>query len=356
MSASGKKYRVAIIGCGRIFQKHQQSIAMEKEIAELVAVCDSNPERLEAAVKKTGLAGYADYREMIAKEKLDLVSICTPSGNHAEIAIECSAKVPNIVVEKPMALRMKDAEALIAASDKNGSRLFVVKQNRYNPPVVALRKALDEGRFGKLLIGTIRVRWCRHPAYYQQDAWRGTWAWDGGVLTNQASHHLDLLTWIMGPVESVFAKTATYLAPTETEDTGVAIVKFKNGAIGTIEATTCARPKDLEGSISVLGEKGSVEIAGFAVNQMKTWNFLESKPEDADIFKTSTQPTDVYGFGHSAFYQEVFKCIREDRKSMIDGMEGRKSLDLINAIYESVETNSEVNLGSVHSNSRLGEQ
>lgn len=350
-----KKLRFGVIGCGRIFPKHEQSIEACGESAELVAVCDIELSKAQKVAAKKGLPAYADFNEMIAKEKLDVVNICTWSGNHAKIAIECAGKVPNIIVEKPMALRLRDADELIEACDKNGTRLFVVKQNRYNPPVVALRRAIEQGRFGKLVMGTVRVRWCRYPEYYKQDAWRGTWALDGGVLTNQASHHVDLLTWMMGPVETVFAKTATYFAPVETEDTGVAVVKFKSGALGTIEATTCARPKDLEGSISILGEKGAVEIGGFAVNQMKTWNFADSRPEDAEIFATSTQPPNVYGFGHPAFFKDVVRCIQEDRRSMLDGLEGRKSLELINAIYESVETGKEVALSFQARRCRLGE-
>lgn len=350
-----KKLRFGVIGCGRIFPKHEQSLDACGEDAELVAVSDSDFAKASKVGARRGISAYADFREMLAKEKLDVVNVCTWSGNHAAIAIECAGKVPNIIVEKPMALRLRDADDLIETCQRTGTKLFVVKQNRYNPPVQALRNALEEGRFGRLLMGTVRVRWCRYPEYYKQDAWRGTWAMDGGVLTNQASHHVDLLTWMMGPVESVFAKTATFLSPIETEDTGVAVVRFRSGALGTIEATTCARPKDLEGSISVLGEKGAVEIGGFAVNQLKVWNFAEPKPEDADIFKTSTQPPDVYGFGHVAFFRELIKCIKEGKRSMLDGLEGRKSLELINAIYESVETGREVALSFQPKRCRLGE-
>ena len=234
-------------------------------------------------------------------------------------------------------------------------RLFVVKQNRFNVPVVELRKALDAGRFGKLVLGTVRVRWCRPQAYYDQDSWRGTWAFDGGVLTNQASHHIDLLEWMMGDVESVFAKSTTALVNIEAEDTAIVTLKFKNGALGIIEATTAVRPKDLEGSISILGETGTVEIGGFAVNEMKHWNFSEELPGDVDVIKKySVNPPNVYGFGHQAYYDHVVDCINGKKPALVDGLKGRRSVELINAIYESIETGKEVFLRCNARNSRLG--
>lgn len=350
-----QKLRVGLIGMGRIASKHLKTWEELKDPAQLVAVCDLDLSKAQATAKQTGVASYANYKEMIAREKLDIVSILTWSGNHAQIAMNCAGHVPNIIVEKPMALRLKDADDLIEACDRTQTRLFVVKQNRYNPSVVALKRAVKEGRFGRLLMGTVRVRWARTPEYYKQDPWRGTWAMDGGVFTNQASHHLDLLTWIFGPVESVFAKTETFLAPIETEDTGIAVLKFKSGALGVVEATTCARPKDLEGSVTVMGEKGTVEIAGFAVNQVRHWAFAETLPEDATIQVTSTQPPNVYGFGHLDFMKDVIACILENKHSMIDGLEGRRSLELINAIYESVERGKEIFLGFTPKRCRLGE-
>ena len=353
---STKRIRIGLIGCGRIAAKH---IAVLQELhnqAELVAVCDIEAARLQKAAQKTGARAYLSHREMLAQEQLDLISILTWSGNHAEIARECAGFVRNIVVEKPMALRLLDADSLIEACHRSRTRLFVVKQNRYNPPVVALKKALDASRFGRLILGTVRIRWSRPPEYYRQDPWRGTWALDGGVLTNQASHHIDLLTWFFGQVESVFAKTGTFLAPIEAEDTGVVLVKFKSGALGIIEATTCARPKDLEASISVLGENGTVEIGGFAVNEMKTWQFTDKQPEDDGMCNCSSSPPDVYGFGHFQFMEDVIRCIREDRHSMLDGIEGRRSLEIINAIYESVERRQEVVVSFTPQQCRLGEQ
>jgi UDP-N-acetyl-2-amino-2-deoxyglucuronate dehydrogenase len=259
-----------------------------------------------------------------------------------------------MIIEKPMALTLEDADHLIEACDRSGTRLFVVKQNRFNRPVVRLRKALEAGRLGKPVMGTVRVRWCRGQEYYDQDPWRGTWAMDGGVLTNQASHHIDLLQWMLGPVESVKAYTATRLARIEAEDTGVAILRFSSGALGVIEATTGTRPKDLEGSLSILGEKGSVVIGGFAVNRLDTWSFSEPLQEDARAAEDSVHPPNVYGFGHYDYYRDVIECIRTGRHSMLDGLEGRKSLELINAIYESAATGNEVRLRYVARGVRLG--
>ena len=246
---------------------------------------------------------------------------------------------------------------MIAACEQNKIKLFVVKQNRFNTPVAKLREALMAGRFGKLFLGTVRVRWCRPQAYYDQDKWRGTWAEDGGVLANQASHHIDLLEWMMGDVETVYAKSVQALAKVETEDTAVATLKFKNGALGMIEATTATRPKDLEGSISVLGESGTVEIGGFAVNELKIWNFLKEEPGDKDVFaKYSVNPPNVYGFGHQAYYEHVVKCINGEGPMLVDGAEGRRSLELITAIYESIETGREIRLPFTPEKSRLGKR
>jgi predicted dehydrogenase len=218
-----------------------------------------------------------------------------------------------------------------------------------------LREALEAGRFGKMVLGTVRVRWCRTQAYYDQDPWRGTWALDGGVLTNQASHHVDLLEWMMGDVESVFALTSTALVDIEAEDTAVVALRFASGALGVIEATTAARPKDLEGSISLLGEGGTVEIGGFAVNELKVWNFGRSQPGDGEMMaKFSVNPPNVYGFGHKAYYDHVVSCVAGDAPQLVDGLQGRKSLELINAIYESVETGKEVFLRFKPRHCRLG--
>lgn len=348
--------KFALVGCGRISKRHSELLG-ENQIsgAQLVAVCDKVLVKAQNIADRYGLPAYSSMHEMMQKEKIDAVVVLTESGLHAKHTIELAPYGAHIIVEKPMALTLDDADAMIEACDKHAVKLFVIKQNRFNVPVVQLRKALDEGRFGKLIMGTVRVRWCRTQEYYDQDPWRGTWAYDGGVLTNQASHHIDLLEWMMGDVESVFAKSKQALAEIETEDTAIVILKFKNGALGVIEATTAIRPKDLEGSISILGETGSVEIAGFAVNEMKTWNFADTQTEDADVVeKYSVNPPNVYGFGHQAYYEHVVDCLQNDSPQLVDGLQGRKSLELINAIYESIETGEEISLRFTPKYSKLG--
>jgi UDP-N-acetyl-2-amino-2-deoxyglucuronate dehydrogenase len=298
---------------------------------------------------------FTDMHELMRTTPVDVAVVLTESGHHARDVIALAPYGRHIVVEKPMALTLHDADAMIRACDGHGVRLFVVKQNRFNRPVVKAREALEAGRFGKLVLGTVRVRWCRPQSYYDQDPWRGTWALDGGVLTNQASHHVDLLEWMMGDVESVYAKASTALARIEAEDTAVVVLKFISGALGIIEATTAARPTDLEGSLSLLGAGGTVEIGGFAVNEMKVWRFVEPIESDGEVMsKYSVNPPNVYGFGHQAYYEHVVDCIQNDRRHLVDGLEGRRSLELINAIYESVETGQEVRLRFQPRRCRLG--
>jgi predicted dehydrogenase len=344
---------VALVGCGRISGRHTQVLS-QLSGAHLVAVCDVVKERARRCAEPLGLPYYTDAMEMVQEEKPDIASILTESGSHARVAISLACHVKALVVEKPMALTLEDADELIETCDRCGTRLFVVKQNRYNPPVVKLRKAVERGAFGKFVLGTVRVRWCREQSYYDQDAWRGTWKDDGGVFTNQASHHIDLLQWMLGPVESVKAYTATRLMKIESEDTGVAILRFKNGALGVIEATTGSRPKDLEGSLSILGERGSVVIGGFAVNKLETWNFSDPEIMREGAEDPSQAVPNVYGLGHQAFYEDVLDCIETGRSPMLAGLEGRKSLEIINALYESAATGNEVYLRFVPHSVLLG--
>jgi UDP-N-acetyl-2-amino-2-deoxyglucuronate dehydrogenase len=347
-----------LLGCGRIAQRHAELLGGgQVREACLTAVCDINGEKARAYGGKYKVPYFTDMHEMLRSEgkNIDVINILTESGNHARHTLELAGYGKHLVVEKPMALRLEDADAMILACDKAQIRLFVVKQNRYNLPVQKLRQAVESKRFGKLVLGTVRVRWCRKQDYYDQDPWRGTWKFDGGVFTNQASHHVDLLEWMLGEPETVYAKAATALVDIETEDTGVAVVKFRSGALGVIEATTACRPKDLEGSISVLGEKGSVEIGGFAVNEMRVWNFSDKEPADETVLRDFRQnPPNVYGFGHRAYLEHVVDHILHGKPMMVDGLEGRKSLELISAIYESVETGREVSLRFAPRLCRLG--
>ncbi len=348
--------KFALVGCGRIAKRHSELLGHNQITgAELVAVCDVVQSKADKVASNFSIPSFVDMHKMMNEIDIDVVVVLTESGAHAQHVIELAKYGKSIVVEKPMALTLDDADAMIEACDKFKCKLFVVKQNRFNVPVQKLRAAKEAGRFGKLVLGTVRVRWCRPQAYYDQDKWRGTWAQDGGVLTNQASHHIDLLEWMMGEVESVFAKSITALVDIEAEDTAVVTLKFKNGALGIIEATTAVRPKDLEGSISILGETGSVEIGGFAVNEMKTWNFKEAFEGDEKVLdEYSVNPPNVYGFGHQAYYEHVVDCISNDKVQLVDGLVGRGSLEVISAIYESIETGKEVFLRFKPKNCKLG--
>lgn len=349
------KQKFALIGCGRIAKKHAEALA-ELENAELVSVCDIDEKKAKYYGEKYNIPYYTDYNKMLENENIDVVNILTPSGLHAKHTIDVVQKYQkHIVCEKPMALRLEDADEMIRVCDEYGVKLFIVKQNRYNLPVQKLRQAVEDGRFGKMVLGTVRVRWCRTQDYYDSDDWRGTWELDGGCLTNQASHHIDLLEWMMGQPVEVSAKIATRLADVEVEDTGIAIIRFANGALGVVEATTAARPKDLEGSISILGEKGTVEISGFAVNEMKTWSFTDSTPDDEKVLNDFKEmPPNVYGFGHKRYLEHVIDCIRNNKKALVDGLEGRKSLELISAIYEAAETGETVRLRFKPNKCKLG--
>jgi UDP-N-acetyl-2-amino-2-deoxyglucuronate dehydrogenase len=354
MSSSTLKF--ALVGCGRIAERHAQLLGQNQVAgAKLVGVCDVIPDRAKALGGKVSVPFFTNMDEMVEATQPDVINVLTPSGMHAEHVVGLARHRRHIVCEKPMALTLNDADRMIRACDEAGVKLFVVKQNRFNTPVQQLRKALEAGRFGKLVLGSIRVRWCRTQEYYDQDDWRGTWRYDGGILANQASHHIDLLEWMLGDVESVFARSTTALVNVETEDTAVATLRFTNGALGVIETTTATRPKDLEGSISVLGSGGSVEIAGFAVNEIRTWNFVKPEPADEDVRKRySVNPPNVYGFRHQMYLEHVVDCIQNRKAALVDGLEGRRSLELINALYESIETSEEVSLRFRARHSRLG--
>jgi UDP-N-acetyl-2-amino-2-deoxyglucuronate dehydrogenase len=346
----------ALVGCGRIAKRHSELLGYNQiDGARLASVCDIVEDKAKRIGVLFSVPYYTDMHQMMRFENIDVVVVLTESGNHASNVIDLAKYGKHIVVEKPMALTLDDADRMISACQENKIKLFVVKQNRFNFPVIKLREALERGRFGKLILGTVRVRWCRQQSYYDQDAWRGTWAMDGGVLANQASHHIDLLQWMMGDVESVFARSITALANIEVEDTAIVTLKFSNGALGLIEATTAIRPNDLEGSISVIGEGGVVEISGFAVNKMRSWNFIDILENDHDVLeKFSENPPNIYGFGHKAYYQQVVDCINNNSNHFVDGLVGKNSLKLICAIYESIESGKEVSLHSISHCCKLG--
>jgi UDP-N-acetyl-2-amino-2-deoxyglucuronate dehydrogenase len=348
----------ALVGCGRIAKRHSELLGNGQiEVAQLISVCDNIIDKSDKIAEQFGVSSYNDMNKMMQSESIDVVVVLTPSGLHAEHVVNLAQYGKHIMVEKPMALTVEDAESMIYACDVNNIKLFIIKQNRFNIPVVKLREALESGRFGKLSLGTVRVRWARHQAYYDQDPWRGTWAMDGGVLTNQASHHVDMLEWMMGDVESVFAKMTTALADVETEDTAIVTLKFKSGALGIIEATTATRPTNLEGSISILGENGTVVVGGVAVNEMQTWAFEDEQENDSGVLEEfSVNPPNVYGFGHQAYYEHVVDCVVNESANLVDGLQGRKSIELISAIYESAETGKEIFLKFQPKHCRLGQK
>ncbi len=347
---------IALLGCGRIAKRHADLLGTGQiRGARLAAVCDVQADRAAAFGDRYDVPWFDSIPSLLAAPGIDAVAVLTPSGMHAEHAIAVARTRRHVIVEKPMALTLDDAARMIDAADSAGISLFVVKQNRFNVPVVKAREALDAGRFGQLVLGTVRVRWCRDQAYYAQDRWRGTWAQDGGVLANQASHHVDMLGWFMGEVESVHARAVTALVDIEAEDTAVATLRFRNGALGIIEATSAARPSDMEGSLSVLGSGGAVEIAGFAVNRIRTWQFVKPLPSDADVIASySVNPPNVYGFGHQAYYEHVVDCLNGVASPLVDGHGGRQSLELVMALYESIASGREVTLPLVVEHCRLG--
>jgi UDP-N-acetyl-2-amino-2-deoxyglucuronate dehydrogenase len=335
--------RIALVGCGRIARNHFDAIARVPGL-QLSAVCDSVEERARDAGAAHGVPHFTSIEAMLAGAACDAVTICTPSGLHPAHGILAARAGKHVISEKPMAISLSGADELVAACDAAGVHLFVVKQNRLNPAIQLLRHAIDKGRFGRIYLANATVRWSRPQEYYDSAAWRGTWEFDGGAIMNQASHYVDLVQWLVGPVESVMAKTATLARQIETEDTGIAILKFRNGALGVIEVTMLTYPRNLEGSITILGEKGSVKIGGTAVNKVDTWQFADYDDDDKLIAAAATNPPTVYGFGHEGYYRNVLKVLRGEAKPDTDGRSGRKSLELILGIYESAKTGAEVPL------------
>lgn len=337
--------RIALVGCGRISDRHFDAIDGTPGL-KLVGVCDEVANRAHSAGERWKVPSFASYKAMLAEIEADIVAICTPSGLHPQHGIMAAERGLHVISEKPMATRIDDANALVNACDRAGVHLFVVKQNRLNPSIQLLRHAVDKGRFGRIYMANTTVRWARPQEYYDQAPWRGTWEFDGGAFMNQASHYVDMIQWLVGPVGSVSAKTATLARRIESEDSGVAILRFRNGAIGTIEVTMLAYPRNLEGSITILGEKGTVKIGGTALNRIEHWEFAEYDDDDgeAEAQKVAANPLSVYGSGHLPYYRNVAQVLRGEAAAGTDGREGRKSLELILGIYEAARTGREVAL------------
>ena len=339
-----RKIRFALAGCGRIAASHFEAVKAHAERCELTDVCDDDPAALAAAAASTGAQGHANFTAMLAHSRADCVVLTTPSGLHPAQATEAARAGFDVMTEKPMATRWTDGLAMVRACDEAGVRLFVVKQNRRNRTLQLLKQAVQKGRFGRIHMVGVNVFWTRPQAYYDSAAWRGTWEFDGGAFMNQASHYVDLLDWIVGPVESVMAYTGTLLRDIEVEDTGVAALKWRSGAMGTINVTMLTYPKNLEGSITVLGEKGSVRVGGVAVNEIQHWAFDAPDAMDAQVADASYQTTSVYGFGHPLYYGNVIDTLRGEAQPEIDGREGLKSLELLIAMYLSARDGKRVNL------------
>jgi len=338
-----REFRVALVGCGRISRNHVEALTRVPGLG-LSAVCDVEPDRARTLGEEQSVPWFSSYEEMLAHAPCEVVTIATPSGMHPEQGILAARAGKHVVVEKPMAITLSAADELVHACDAAHVHLFVVKQNRLNATVQLLRRAVDKGRFGRIYMANCTVRWARPQEYYDQAPWRGTWEFDGGAFMNQASHYVDLIQWIMGPVESVMAKTATLARRIETEDSGIAVLKFRSGALGAIEVTMLTYPRNLEGSITVLGETGTVKIGGTAVNRIEHWSFAGYDDDDKLIDTVNTNPTSVYGFGHEAYYRNVLAVLRNEAKADTDGRAGRKSLELILGIYESAKTGREIPL------------
>ncbi|MET0322978.1 MAG: Gfo/Idh/MocA family oxidoreductase [Duganella sp.] len=334
-AVTDRKLRFALVGCGRIAHNHFAALDRHADRCELVAVCDVDPVALDRAVTRTGAAPFDNLDRMLAGADVDACIITTPSGLHPEQAVQVARAGRHVITEKPMATRWEDAKRMVAACDAAGVRMFVVKQNRRNATLQLLKRAVDKKRFGRIYMVNLNVFWTRPQAYYNSAPWRGTWEFDGGAFMNQASHYVDLIDWIIGPVESLQAYTATLARDIEVEDTGVISLRWRNGALGSMNVTMLAYPHNLEGSITVLGEKGTARIGGVAVNEVQQWEFADADADDALVAQASYATASVYGFGHPLYYDNVIAVLRGEAEAETDGREGLKSLEVLIAAYRS---------------------
>lgn len=340
----GRKVRFALVGCGRISANHFEAIKAHAEQAEIVGVCDIDAGALRLAEVATGAPGYRSLDELLAACDCDAVVLATPSGLHAPQGIAAARAGRHVVTEKPMATRWADGNALVQVCDETQRRLFVVKQNRLNTTLQLLKRAVDGRRFGRIHLVQVNVFWQRPQEYYDAAPWRGTWEFDGGAFMNQASHYVDLLPWLIGPVASVQAFIATLGRRIETEDTGVATFRWRNGALGAMSVTMLTHPKNLEGSITILGETGTAKIGGVAVNKIDVWQFAEPHPDDEKLKDANYETASVYGHGHVAYYDNVIRTLRGQAQPHTDGREGLHSLELLTAIYLSARDGRPVGL------------
>ena len=340
----GRKIRFALAGCGRVSKNHFEALKQHAAYAELVGVCDIDRKALEEAAKITGAKPYSSITSLLAQSNADIVVLSTPSGLHPEQAVLAAKSGNHVMTEKPMATRWEDGKRMVSACDSAGVRLFVVKQNRHNATLQLLKRAMDNNRFGRIYMVNINVLWTRPQSYYDSANWRGTWEFDGGALMNQASHYVDLLDWLIGPIESLHAYTATLARDIEVEDTAVMNIKWRSGALGSVNVTMLTYPKNLEGSITVIGEKGTVRIGGVAVNEIQHWEFAEPDQDDELIKQSNYETASVYGHGHLLYYDNVIKTLRGEAEPETDGREGLKSLEVLIAAYLSARDGHRVSL------------
>jgi UDP-N-acetyl-2-amino-2-deoxyglucuronate dehydrogenase len=341
---TGRRIRFGLVGCGRIWKNHVDALKKHAKDAEIVGVCDIDEKALEAGEGATGAQGYLQYDDFLRKCDADVVVLSTPSGLHAEQTIRAAQAGKHVITEKPMATRWQDGKRMVAACDQAAVRLFVVKQNRRNATLQLLKKAIEADRFGRIFMVAVNVFWTRPQSYYDSAKWRGTWEFDGGAFMNQASHYVDLLDWMIGPVESVQAYTATLARDIEVEDTGVMALRWRSGALGTMSVTMLVYPQNFEGSITVIGERGTVRIGGLAVNQIQHWQFADPRPEDERVKEASYETSSVYGFGHPLYYENVIQALRGHAEAETDGREGLRSLELLVATYLSARDGRRVSL------------
>jgi UDP-N-acetyl-2-amino-2-deoxyglucuronate dehydrogenase len=328
-----RRIRFALVGCGRISANHFDALERQQERAELVGVCDIDPQALARAVERTGAPGFPSLDALLAGTDADIVILSTPSGVHADQATQVAQAGRHVMTEKPMATRWRDGKRMVQACDQAGVHLFVVKQNRRNATLQLVKRAMEKKRFGRIYMVNINVFWSRPQSYYDSAPWRGTWEFDGGAFMNQASHYVDLLDWLIGPVESVQAYTATLARDIQVEDTGVLSVRWRTGALGSMNVTMLTYPKNLEGSITILGERGTVRLGGVAVNRIDHWEFAEPTADDELVAQASYETTSVYGFGHPLYYDNVIRSLRGEAEQETDGREGLRSLELLIATY-----------------------
>lgn len=335
---------IGLIGCGRISKNHFEAIAQQED-AQVIACCDIIPERAKEAAEKYNIPTWtANYEKMLQNHDIDLISICTPSGLHPVHGTKAARAGKHVLTEKPMACRLNEADELIKVCNEAGRKLFVVLQNRLNPSIQLVKRALEEGRFGRIYMITSNVFWTRPQQYYDMAPWRGTWELDGGAFMNQASHYVDMVQWFGGSIDEVKAITATLGRKIEAEDSGCALIKFRNGLLSSINVTTLTYPRNFEGSIIILGEKGTVKVGGIAMNRILHWDFNDTREYDLRLTEASTYPDTVYGFGHAGYYRNVIECLNNDAIPIADGYEGRKSLGIIEAIYRSSNSQPIINI------------